>query len=156
MARNLCCWLIMPAAFLLDRVTKSWAARVLPGAPRQIVPGVIGLAYVENTGAAFGILRQSPGLLTGLAMAALAGLCAFLLVRGRKLQRPVLASLALLIGGALGNLYDRLRFGYVIDFIEVELIRFPVFNVADICLCVACGLLMCWILLGKGGAQDGG
>ena len=156
MMGRLSCWLA-PAAFLLDRITKQWARGALEGQrPREVWPGVLRFAYVENTGAAFGMLSGRQGLLLAVTGVALAGLLAWLLLRGRRMARLPRASLWLLLGGALGNYYDRLAYGYVIDFIEIRLFSFPLFNVADSCVCVAFALLAGYIFIHKEAKPDAG
>ncbi len=142
-------WLLAPAAFLLDRVTKIWAQAALFGGYKTVIPSVFRLIYVENTGMAFGLLpgKQLPLLvITGTA---LAGLLVWLVLRGGRRPTFENAALWLLLGGALGNFYDRLFLGYVIDFLQIEWFNFPVFNVADICVCAAFVLLAGYILLAK-------
>lgn len=128
----------------------------LPGAPKPLWPGVIGFAYVENYGAAFGLFQGSAlpiALLTALLLLAL---LVFLMANGGRLHRAAKALGWLLLGGAAGNLYDRLRYGFVVDFLHVELFSFPVFNVADICVCVAALGLAIWIFTGGEVMRDGG
>lgn len=150
------CWLA-PAAFALDRVTKLWAERALQvGPPVDLWPGVLGLTYVENTGAAFGMLKGRLGLLTVITGIILAALLIALLLYGRRLPSLPRAAAWLLLGGAAGNLFDRIFHGAVIDFIEIQLFSFPIFNVADICVCVAFVLLAGWILYGGELKRDDG
>lgn len=156
MKGTLCCWLT-PAAFFVDRATKAWALGALEsGAQRDLWPGVLRLVLVRNTGAAFGVLHGHTALLTALTAVLLAALLAGLLLRRRSIPAFPRATLWLLFWGATGNLYDRIVYGYVIDFLEIELFAFPVFNVADACVCVAFALLVVWILFGwKEKAGDG-
>lgn len=145
----LCCWLA-PAAFLLDRLSKAWARNTLAHSGARIVlPGILQFRYVENTGAAFGLLQGRHALLSAITGVFLACLLIFLLTKGRSLPRFPRASLWLLLGGACGNLFDRLAYGHVVDFIEVLFIRFPVFNVADMCVCLAVLPLVIWLLFSK-------
>lgn len=153
--RILCCWLA-PAAFLLDRFTKRWAEGVLKTQAIEVWPGVLRLSYVENTGAAFGLLQNRQGLLTVFVIVILLALLLILFILGKRIPPLPTAGLWLLIGGAAGNLADRLLHGYVVDFIEIQLFRFPVFNVADICVCIAFALLAGWILFGKELRSNGG
>ena len=141
------CWLA-PAAFVLDRLTKLLAQKTLsPGVRRNALPGLFRFVLVKNTGAAFSMLSSRQGLLIGVTALALIAMIVFQLTRGRK-QTPLFrAGLWLLIGGAAGNLFDRIAYGGVIDFIETAFIRFPVFNVADICICAAFGLIALAALL---------
>lgn len=150
-------WWLAPVVFLLDRLTKVWAQSAL-GAGRiiDVIPGVFRLNYVENTGAAFGMLQGRQGLLSVVTGLVLAALLVCLIVYRRRLPSLPKAALWVLFGGALGNLADRVLYGYVIDFMEAVFVRFPVFNVADICVCVGCGLLMGWIVFGWEAKRDAG
>ncbi len=150
-----CCWLA-PAAFVFDRVTKGWAqAALLGNAPMDIWPGVLRLNYTENTGAAFSLFTGKPIFLLIVTGISLFGLLLWLLFRG--LEKPALfrSSLWMLFGGAMGNFMDRLLLGYVIDFIEIRLFRFPIFNLADSFVFVAFVFLSASILFAKGGKTDG-
>lgn len=149
-------WLA-PLAFALDRVTKLWASRTLVGgASLPFWPGVLRFVYVENTGAAFGLLRERQAFLSVLSALLVVGLVVFVALRGGRMPLLPRWSLWLMAGGASGNLYDRVTHGYVIDFIDVELFRFAVFNVADICVTVAFVLLAGWILFGGEAKARGG
>jgi len=119
----------------------------LPLPQQPLIEGVINLSYAENCGAAFSMLRTAPALIRGIVfgvtnIVALVALVV-LFVRGSggrlfELAVPMIAS------GALGNLSDRLRHGFVVDFIRVDpqLFEYPVFNVADIVIAVGVGLLL--------------
>lgn len=152
----LCCWLA-PAAFFVDRLAKGWAVGALGGqGPRVLWPGMLQLRYVENTGAAFGLLQGRQALLSAVTGFFLVCLLVYLLTRGRALPRFPRAALWLLLGGAAGNLFDRVAYGYVVDFIEVLFVRFPVFNIADMCVCLAVLPLIGWLLFSKEARDDGG
>jgi signal peptidase II len=131
-----------------DQASKVWAVRNLPLFElREIVPGFFGLVHVRNTGVAFSLLSNldhrwvHPFLLlaTVLAMAAVLAYIAYLPCRGAA---PV--GLGLILGGAIGNLIDRARFGYVVDFIDLywRNHHWPTFNVADIGISVGVVLLL--------------
>lgn len=157
---------------LLDLGTKEWALTALSDArsvsagpvcvadaqgwiphtrlarpPRTLVPGVIELAYEENCGAAFSMLRGAPGWLRGLVFGT-ANIVAVVVLTGMFLSgrggRAFAAAVPITLSGALGNVSDRLRHGFVVDFIrfDPELIRYPTFNVADIALAVGVGLIL--------------
>ena len=143
-------YLVMAAAvYLLDQASKAWAARTLrwpAGDSLSVIKGFLSFEYAENTGIAFGQLQNGGGLgrwfLMGLAgAAALAVLFYFFRTPGN--QDRVLGACALLLAGILGNLTDRVRLGYVIDFISFYYgsWHWPVFNVADACICVGALLL---------------
>lgn len=135
--------LISFAVFLADRVTKGLAVRFLSDVPTlPLIPGVFHLTLVRNTGVAFGLF-QGQGLLIMLgALSFVLGLVWTVLKD--KPARGFLISLALVLGGALGNLLDRLRFGSVIDFLDLRL--WPVFNLADSCITIGVAW-MAWQML---------
>ena len=130
-----------------DQWTKALAVeRLKAGGPFILIPGVLELRYVENTGAAFGMLKGRSELFFIIAAAvSLFLFYAYLRLPRERRFRPLSACFIFIIAGALGNLIDRLRLSYVVDFIYFRLIDFPVFNVADIyisCACFALALLV--------------
>lgn len=127
-------WLV-PVFLILDRVTKVWAA-AHRGAGRPIFPGILGYRYAENTGAAFSIFSGITPVIAVLTAFLIAGVSLYLFL-GREIPRLARFGLWLVVAGGLGNLYDRIFHGYVIDFFELLFMRFAIFNVADIC--VSCG-----------------
>ncbi len=133
----------------LDQFTKLLTLQYLAN-PRRSIPiidGVFELTYVENTGAAFGILKNSTVLLTILVIVIL------IVVLYYKSQLPITAKyrplhiLALfIVAGALGNLIDRVRLGYVVDMLHFTWFEFPVFNLADVYVTCSAFLLMLLML----------
>ena len=146
MKRKRIFWVIALLVLALDRISKELAAG-LPGDGIVLIPGVLGLRYAQNTGAAFSLLAGQPRLLGILSLAVIAA--GFLWLRKKPLAAFPLAALALMAGGAAGNMIDRLVRGYVPDMIEALFVNFPVFNVADSCLTVGCGMLMISLLFRK-------
>jgi signal peptidase II len=129
----------------LDQLTKMWATKSLqPLGSVILVPGFFNLTYVRNTGIAFGMFANQ-GLLVGVFVVVLA-LVALYYTRGLNWTgwEPNLVG-GLLVGGALGNLLDRSRLGYVVDFFDAYIgtHHWPVFNVADSLICISVG----WIVL---------
>ncbi|MDY2937528.1 MAG: signal peptidase II [Fusicatenibacter sp.] len=120
--------------FLADQYTKVLAVRYLKDQPsRVLIPGVLELKYLENRGAAFGILQNQYwlfGVLTIFYLAVV--LYIFWKLPKTRYYAPVMGILIMLTAGALGNFYDRFTNHYVVDFIYFSLINFPIFNVADI------------------------
>ena len=139
--------LIIAVVFTADRVVKQWCVEVLkPQGSIAFWPGVLHFTYAENTGAAFSILSGRRLLLTLLPIAAL-GLLLFLYFR-RLYAHPLTDfALPLIMGGALGNLYDRIAYGYVVDFLEIRLFRFAIFNLADCAISVGSALLILYLVL---------
>ena len=113
----------------------------------MLIPGILGLTPARNTGMAFSLLSGHPWLLAGLSLVMIAG--AFLFLRGKQLSPLTRTGLMLMLGGALGNLADRLVLGWVPDMIEFLFVRFAVFNVADACLTVGCGLVILDLFRGE-------
>ena len=135
---------------LLDRITKHIVAQQLPnGQTFTVIPGVFRISDVHNTGAAFSMFAEnaSPAtvrnILIAFSVVAVIVLFGMLWRVGRYLTVTSVA-LALILGGAFGNLYDRIRYHYVIDFLEVRIIHYhwPDFNVADSCIVIGACLLM--------------
>ena len=140
-------WGITLAVIALDRVTKLLA----PGLPAEgitLISGVIGLRYAENRGIAFSLLSGYPRLLGVVSLMLIAA--GYLWLRKKKLGSFPLTGLALMAGGAAGNMIDRLISGYVPDMIETLFVRFPIFNIADSCLTVGCVMLIISLLARPG------
>lgn len=138
-------WVLLIA---LDLWTKAIAQSVLCGnQPIELIPGALELRYLQNTGAAFSLLENAQWLFILIA-AAVTVLIGVLLWRMPKTRRylPLAASLLFISAGAVGNLADRIRLGYVRDFIYISLIHFPVFNVADMYVTIATAVLALLIL----------
>ena len=140
--------LLTAAGILLDRLTKNWAVDVLRGGePIPVIKGILELTYVENRGAAFGMMQGRQGfflILTAVIAAAIIYALIRMPVSGRMI--PCIACLVAVLAGAIGNLIDRTTQGYVVDFIYFMPIDFPVFNVADIFVTCGMGVLMLLIL----------
>ena len=131
------------AVIAVDHVTKTVVAdRFLPGESRIVVPHVLYLTYVQNYHGAFGLFGTHPLLLTAAASAVLVSFYLWYRREGAALQVHV--AFALIFGGAVGNIIDRLRFGYVHDFIDFRV--WPVFNVADSAITIGVGLLLLQML----------
>lgn len=126
--------------FLLgaDQASKYWAVENLKGsAGIPVIPGVFEFYYLENDGAAFGMLDKIQGvfILTAVLILLLC-LYTFLRLPEDRRYRPLKILCVVIGAGAAGNMLDRLMCGYVIDFLYVSLIDFPVFNLADCYICI--------------------
>lgn len=133
-----------------DQLTKQWVLRVYPSWPdgdgvysRDLIPGFFSLTFVNNTGGAFGILPSGTQFLALAALIAASAIVAFTLRASLPLPRLLAVALALPLGGSLGNLLDRVRLHYVVDFLDVHVgpHQWPVFNVADSAICIGVALL---------------
>lgn len=136
------------AVLTLDRVSKE----LLKNTQSPLIPGLLCITGTQNTGAAFGIFAGSTLPLTILT--ALIVLLMGLYLLKEKPKGLFAAGLALIMAGAAGNLTDRIWLGYVIDFIELEFVRFAIFNVADIAITLGCALAFTGVLF-SGEARHG-
>ena len=130
-----------------DQLLKQWAERALGGGRVLQADGFMALRYVRNTGAAFSMLSGKTSILIWGTGAVLLGCLAYLFF-GRARSRLGDAALLLVIAGGAGNLIDRIRLGYVIDYIEPLFVDFAVFNFADCLITVGAALLVVWTILG--------
>lgn len=127
---------------LFDMLTKF----LTEGVRHKVIEGVVSFVSVHNTGAAWSIFSEHTILLT---ITSIIFLGLFFII-DHMLKRPnnllYVISFSLIVGGGIGNLIDRIFFGYVRDFICLNFIDFPIFNIADICLCIGVGLIIIYIL----------
>ena len=141
-------FILLCAAVLLDQVTK-WLAytRLRSVWSVPLIPGILELQYLENRGAAFGMLRNRQWIFILFALVIMAG-CVWYGSRLPHTRRftPLRLCLVFLSAGALGNMIDRIAHKFVIDFIYFKIINFPIFNVADIYVTVSVTLLVILIL----------
>ena len=145
-------FILAAALVVLDQVVKFLVRADIPlGGAAPLLPHVLQLTYVQNTGAAFSMLESHTWILT-LISAAMSVLLAVVLAKRVFPRRFAMVSLALILAGAVGNLIDRLFLGFVTDMFQTLFMNFAVFNVADICV-VAGGIAFCVYYLflhGKG------
>lgn len=150
---------ILAAALVaLDQIVKYLVRANIPlGGSVPFLPRILDLTYVQNTGAAFSLLRQHTWLLTLTSAVVVLAMCA-LLARGFFKNRLGLFSAALVLAGGMGNLIDRAVFGYVTDMFKTVFMDFAVFNVADCCITVGVPLLFLyvWLYVGKDEKKEGG
>ena len=128
-----------------DQLTKALAVRYLkPIAALPLWEGVFHLTYVQNPGAAFGMLQNHRWVFLIFSTVGIAAIGVYLW-KMRDTDWLTASALLLVMGGGIGNMIDRLALGYVVDFFDFTLINFAVFNVADIFVCVGCGLMFLWL-----------
>ena len=141
--------------FLIDQSSKAWAvSRLRFGDPISLIPGFLNFAYAENTGVAFSMLDDhgSTGRWGLSVIALIAGtLVIYFFWRTPRADDRILGALALLLAGIIGNVTDRIRLGFVVDFIDVQLgsWHYPTFNVADMSIVIGAGLLILDMFLSK-------
>jgi signal peptidase II len=152
--KNIFIFFLGAAAILaLDQITKSAiTSRFVLHETYPVINGFFNLVYVMNPGAAFGFLAEASEtfryvFFTGITVLA-AGLIVYYLVKSSPRNLLLVSSLTLIFGGAVGNLIDRLRFGAVVDFLDVYIggAHWPAFNVADSAITIG-AVLMIWEMI---------
>ena len=136
----------------LDQLTKYFTVLHLkPIDTLPIIEDVIHLTYVENTGAAFGMMKDARWIFMITSTLAIIGILGYMIYRAyikkEKMHWMEALSLSFIVGGGIGNMIDRTVLGYVVDMIDFRLINFAVFNVADSFVCVGAGLMILYLLL---------
>lgn len=141
--------IIIALGLVLDRLTKKWAMTSLKGNDAIVViKDFFGFEYLENRGAAFGMLQNKQWLFILVTAIVVIFMIVYLFKRKPTFKLTYI-SMAMIISGAIGNLIDRVSYNYVVDFILVhykDLYYFPTFNVADILVCVGTFFLLICIL----------
>lgn len=142
-------FLIMAGVILLDQITKILALQYLaPVGSYPLWENVLHLTYVENTGAAFGMLKDQRWVFLVISTVALSGMIVYMFFN--KTKHPLeTTAVAFIVGGGIGNMIDRIARGFVVDFVDVKCIPLwkYIFNVADIFVCVGCGLFILYVIL---------
>ncbi len=144
-------WIILLVLIIFaDQLSKWLVVALLQGKESvYVIPGVLRFTYVENDGAAFGMLDDHRWVFLVLSTVMIIALI-FYIVKYKPQSKWVMTSLILIVGGGIGNMIDRLLLGYVIDFIDF--CAFPqlwrwVFNIADSAVCVGTFMLSLWLIL---------
>jgi signal peptidase II len=146
---------ITGGVFMVDQTTKAWAVRRLRfDGDIEVIPGFLNFAYATNTGVAFSMLNDHGDAgrwgLSAVAIVA-ATLVLYFFWKTPRADDRILGALALLLAGIIGNVTDRIRLGFVVDFIDVQFgsWHYPTFNVADIAIVTGAGLLILDMILVK-------
>lgn len=150
--------IIAAVIILADQATKAWILSIWPQPYTGEIPIIanwLELTYIRNTGVAFGLFGGVPQLFTVTSLLITAGAIWFYLRHLPQNNGGLAVSLGLIIGGAIGNVIDRIRFGYVVDFIKTFDGRFPIFNIADSCIVVGVGLMALLLVQEDAQAQSG-
>ena len=131
---------------ILDQTAKLFAAGLLPSVRTiPIIEDIFHLTYVENTGAGFGAFSGYTWILTVLTLLVILAVVIYVVVKRPK-NYTLLTALTFMMGGAVGNVIDRIRLGYVIDFFDFRIIDFPVFNVADCFITVGAVIFAVYVI----------
>ena len=150
--------ILAAALVVLDQIVKYLVRANIPlGGAVPFIPWLLELTYVQNTGAAFSILRQHTWLLTLTSAVVVLVMC-YLIVKGFFKNALGRWSAALVLAGGVGNLIDRAVFGFVTDMFKTTFMDFAVFNVADCCITIGVPLLFLyvWLYVGKDEEKEGG
>jgi len=141
--------IIVVLGLIIDRGTKWWAIGTLKGSEGlTVIKDFFTLDYLENRGAAFGMLQNKQWLFIVITIVVVIGMI-FYLLKYKPKFKLVYVSIAMIIAGAIGNLIDRISYNYVVDFIMVhyrDVYYFPTFNVADMLVCIGTFFLLICIL----------
>ena len=138
-------YLIAAAVIVFDRVVKKLVvSNMVPWETIPVIEDIFHFTYVQNRGAAFSMWQGQWIILIGFPLAAIAVGLILIHLKRNKWDKLMLTSVAMICGGGVGNLIDRIMLGYVVDLFDFRV--FPVFNIADIFICVGCGLMILDVL----------
>ena len=138
-------YLIAAAVIVFDRVVKKLVvSNMVPWETIPVIEDIFHFTYVQNRGAAFSMWQGQWIILIGFPLAAIAVGLILIYLKRNKWDKLMLTSVAMICGGGVGNLIDRIMLGYVVDLFDFRV--FPVFNIADIFICVGCGLMILDVL----------
>lgn len=141
--------IIIILGLLADYFSKRWALATLSSGGRiDLIKGFLDFQYLENRGAAFGIFQGNVIALSIISLA-IAAVLVFMLFKYGKQSKVLSVALSLIIAGALGNIYDRIVYGFVVDFIHMhwmDTYHFPTYNVADMCVTIGTVLMIFYII----------
>ena len=146
---------IAGGVFMIDQTTKAWATRTLRfEGDRSVISGLLNFAYAKNTGVAFSMLDEGGDAgRWGLSVVAFiaATLVLYFFWRTPRSDDRILGALALLLAGIVGNVTDRMRLGFVVDWVDVQFgsWHYPTFNIADAAICIGAGLLILDLFFSK-------
>ncbi|MDO4536961.1 MAG: signal peptidase II [Coriobacteriales bacterium] len=148
-------WVVVILVVACDQATKAAMIMLLEDGPRVLIPGIMNLVHVENTGAAFSMGEGAGPLFVLIALVFLAGAAIFVW-RTDDMPLRLAGAVGLVAGGGIGNMIDRIMNGSVTDFFATAFIDFPVFNVADICVTVGivCVVIGFWLWDGLGESDE--
>lgn len=138
-------YLAAAAVILFDRVVKkAVTANMQPWETIPVIRDVFHFTYVQNKGAAFSMWQEQWSVLIALPFVVIAAGLVLIYLKRNTWKPLMLTAVAFICGGGLGNLIDRMLFGYVVDIFDFRV--FPVFNIADIFICIGCGLMILDVL----------
>lgn len=132
---------------LMDQIVKIVISTKLYNSTILLIPHVLNLIYVQNTGAAFGIGSNSTAMFIAVNIIVIGLIVYFIFSKKEEISNPILIALYLIIAGGISNLIDRIVRGFVIDYIDISpLIKYPVFNLADVFIVIGCIIIAIYII----------
>lgn len=138
--KHISCTIMIILIVAFDQITKYFASlKLADGSVAKFIPGVVQFKYAENTGMAFSMLSGARWVFIALTVVVCVGVF-YYLFSNRCKSLWLYWSLSVILSGGIGNLIDRIRFGYVVDFIEPTFVNFAIFNIAD--CAVTCGAVV--------------
>ena len=138
--KHISCSIMIILIIAFDQITKYFASlKLADGSVAKFIPGVVQFKYAENTGMAFSMLGGARWVFIALTVVVCVGVF-YYLFSNRCKNLWLYWSLGVILSGGIGNLIDRIRFGYVVDFIEPTFVNFAIFNIAD--CAVTCGAVV--------------
>ena len=141
--------LVILLSIVADQVSKHFLAAFLTSLETRsyhLIPDILHLTYVENRGAAFGMLAEHRWVFMVFSVIGIAAIL-LLLIKEKPTNRWVQVAAGLVVGGGIANMIDRVRLGYVVDFIDCRFVDFYVFNIADSCVTVGCAIYFVAVLV---------
>jgi len=137
-------FIIIAFVVVIDQLTKYLIHTNLElNSTIPLLDGIFHITYIQNSGAAFSMFQNKTGFLIAMQLTVITVVLVYLIKRQKKEHWCLLLSLSLIAAGGIGNLIDRAMNGYVVDFLDLRI--WPIFNVADISVCVGCGLLVLYM-----------
>jgi len=131
--------IVMICLIVIDQIFKFAVVKNIYNSSITVIEGVLNITYVENTGGAYGIGNGSTLMFIIVNAIIITLITKFILSKKNDISTYILISLGLVLSGGIGNLTDRIFRGFVVDYIDFNpLIKYPVFNIADICVVVGC------------------
>ena len=132
---------------ILDQLIKGLIISKLYNNTIVLIPKILNLTYVENTGAAFGIGSSSTAMFIIVNAIIIGLIIYFIHSKKAEISKIILFALHLILAGGIGNLIDRIFKGFVVDYIDINpIFKFPVFNLADICITIGCTIIVIYLI----------
>ena len=133
-------WIFSALLVGVDQLVKWWITDNLAlGETKNLIPGILSLNHIRNTGAAWSMLEGKMWFFTIVTLIAVVVILTLMIKTREKGNRWFMIGLSLILAGAIGNFIDRIRLGYVVDMFQTDFMSFPIFNVADVTL--VCGVI---------------